>query len=133
MFTIFGLDFDYDFFDADQLEVYERENQKVVDDISDESQYKGKSTADGLRYQCKVVDNFFDAVLGAGTAEKLFHGKANIRDHMEAFGIMSEAARNTKQEFAELEYRYSPNRAERRAAQKQSSRNYQRHAAGEKG
>lgn len=133
IFEIFGNEFEYDFFDADLLDVYEQENQKLLDAIHDESQYNGKSTADGLRYQCKVVDNFFDALLGEGTAEKLFHGKANIRDHMEAFAIVSKAANNTKNEFAELERKYSPNRAERRAAQKQNSTTYQRHAAGKKG
>ena len=135
--NIFGVELKIDFFDADQLEVYERENQKVAEDIKEPAQYEGKSTADALRIQCRIVDNFFDAVFGDGTAQKIFKGKANIRDHMEAFGIVAQEAGNARAEFDRIEEKYAPNRAERRQAeignrqtQKQNSRNFQYHAAG---
>ncbi len=138
--NILGVELEYDFFDADQLEVYERENQKVASDINEPTQYEGKSTADALRIQCRIVDNFFDAIFGPGTAQKLFKGKANIRDHMEAFGIMTQGAMNARAEFDQIEDKYTPNRAERRQTerdnrqtQKQVSRNYQHYAAGKKG
>lgn len=135
--NILGVELEYDFFDADQLEVYERENEKVVEDIKDPSQYEGKSTADALRMQCRIVDQFFDALFGAGTAQKIFKGKMNIRDHMEAFGIMSQGAMNSRTEFEKTMDKYTPNRAERRQmdkdnrqAQKQNSRNYYHNSAG---
>lgn len=135
--NILGVELEYDFFDADQLEAYERENKKVADDIKEPTQYEGKSTAGSLRIQCRVVDNFFDTLFGAGTAQKIFKGKANIRDHMEAFGIMAQGAMNARVELDEIEDKYTPNRAERRQAekenrqtQKQNSRNYQHYAAG---
>lgn len=135
--NILGVELEYDFFDADQLEAYERENQKVADDIKEPTQYKGKSTADSLRIQCRIVDNFFDALFGAGTARKIFKGKANIRDHMEAFAIMAQGAVNARKEFDAIEDKYAPNRAERRQAeknnrqaQKQNTRNFQQYAAG---
>lgn len=135
--NILGVELEYDFFDADQLEAYERENQKVAEDIKEPTQYEGKSAADSLRIQCRIVDNFFDALFGAGTAQKLFKGKANIRDHMEAFGIMAQGAMNAREELDEIEDKYTPNRAERRQAerdnrqiQKQNSRNFQHNAAG---
>ena len=134
---ILGVALEYDFFDADQLEVYERENKRVADDIKEPSQYEGKSTADALRIQCRIVDRFFDNVFGTGTAQRIFHGKANIRDHMEAFGIMAQGAAAARAEFDEIEEKYSPNRAERRQAerdnrqaQKQNPRNFQNYAAG---
>ena len=135
--NIFGVELEYDFFDADQLEVYERENAKVAEDIKEPTQYEGKSTADALRIQCQIVDNFFDAVFGSGTAQKIFKGKANIRDHMEAFGIMTQGVVNARKEFDAIEDKYTPNRAERRQAeknnrqaQKQNTRNFQQYAAG---
>lgn len=135
--NIFGIELKFDFFDADQLEVYERENQKVADDIKEPTQYEGKSTADAIRIQCRIVDGFFDAVFGAGTSQKLFKGKANIRDHMEAFGIVAQCARESGGEMKAIEDKYDPNRAERRQAerenrkaQKQNSRNFQHYAAG---
>lgn len=134
---IFDVELDFDFLDADQLEIYERENQRVAEDINEKSQYEGKSTADSLRIQCRIVDRFFDAVFGEGTAEKLFHGKNNIRDHMEAFGIVAQGARNARAEFDAMEDKYSPNRAQRRQMerengqnQKQGSGNYYKVAAG---
>ena len=135
--NILGVELEYDFFDADQLEAYERETQKVADDIKEPTQYEGKSTADSLRIQCRIVDNFFDALFGAGTAQKIFKGKANIRDHLEAFGIMAQGAKNARRELDEIEDKYTPNRAERRQqerdnrqTQKQNSRNFQHYAAG---
>ena len=111
--NIFGTELEYDFFDADQLEVYERENQKVADTIKEPTQYEGKSTADAIRIQCRIVDDFFNAVFGAGTAQKIFKGKSNIRDHMEAFGIVAASAMDARGELDAIEDKYSPNRAER--------------------
>lgn len=134
---ILGEELEYDFFDADQLEAYERENQKVAVDIKEPTQYEGKSTADALRIQCRIVDNFFDTLFGPGTARKIFKGKANIRDHMEAFGMMAQGAVNARAELDEIEDKYTPGRAERRRAEretrqtnKQNSRNFQHYAAG---
>ncbi|MBD5504593.1 MAG: AP endonuclease [Lachnospiraceae bacterium] len=135
--NILGVELEFDFFDADQLEAYERENQKVADDIKEPTQYEGKSNADCLRIQCRIVDNFFDNLFGAGTSQKLFNGKANLRDHMEAFGIMAKGAQDSRKELDAIEDKYTPNRAERRAAeqqnrqtQKQNSINFQHRAAG---
>lgn len=135
--NILGTEFDFDFFDADNLELYERENQRVAERIKEPTQYEGKSNADALRIQCRIIDAFFDNIFGTGTAERVFHGKANIRDHMEAFGIMAQGAMEARREFDEIENKYTPNRAERRQAerdnrqsQKQNSRNFQHYAAG---
>ena len=62
--NVLGVDLEYDFFDADQMEVYERENQRVAEDIKEPVQYEDKSTADAFRIQCAIVDRFFDAVFG---------------------------------------------------------------------
>lgn len=131
--NILGVELELDLFDADVLEVYEKENQRVVDRIHDNGQYEGKSTADAIRYQCGVVNDFFDSLFGAGTAEKIFKGKNNIKDHMEAFGIVAKKAEDSNVEFNGVLDKYTPNRAERRQAekqqQKQGSRNYQRNYA----
>ncbi len=135
--NILGLELEFDFFDADQLEIYERENQRVAEDIKEPTQYEGKTTAEAFRIQCRIIDRFFDAVFGNGTSKKLFHGKANLRDHMEAFGIMAKGAEEARGEFDALEEKYTPNRADRRQTerdirqfQKRDSRNYNHNAAG---
>ena len=138
--NVLGVELEYDFFDADQLEIYERENKKVAEDIGDMAQYEGKSTADAIRIQCRIVDKFFDNVFGEGTAKRLFHGKANILEHMEAFGTVAQGASSARAEFEAIEDKYTPNRAERRQGErdarqsnKQKSWNYYHNAAGHKG
>lgn len=138
--NVLGVELDYDFFDADQMEVYERENRRVAEDVKEPTQYEDKSTADAFRIQCSIVDGFFDAVFGEGTAKRIFHGKANLRDHMEAFAIVAQAAGEARAEFDAIEEKYTPNRAERRRTekdnrkiQKLNSRNYNHNAAGHKG
>lgn len=116
--VIFGVELDLDFCDADQEEVYEREVKRVMERAQDKEQYEGKSNAEGIRIQCRIVDDFFDAVFGMGTADRLFHGKANLREHMEAFGAVSDAAKESSAELLSLADRYSPNRAARRLAEK---------------
>lgn len=137
--NVLGVELECDFFDADQMEVYERENRRVAEDIKEPTQYENKSVADAYRIQCGIVDRFFDAVFGDGTAKRIFHGKANLRDHMEAFGIVAQASGEARAEFDAIEEKYAPNRAERRQserenrqAQKQGSRNFQHYAAGSK-
>lgn len=131
--NILGVELELDLFDADVLEAYEKENQRVIERINDNTQYEGKSTADALRYQCRVVNDFFDSLFGKGTAEKIFEGKCNIKDHMEAFGIVSKVAEDAGVEFESVLDKYTPNRAERRQTekqqQKQGSRSYQRNYA----
>lgn len=119
---ILGVELDFDFCDADQAEAYEREVRRVVDRVQDKKQYEGKGNADGIRIQCRIVDEFFDAVFGSGTAGMLFHGKSNLREHLEAFGAVSDAARESNAELLELAGRYAPDRAARRQEQKQQAK-----------
>lgn len=131
--NILGTELELDLFDADQLELFQKECKRVVDRIHEKGMYSGKSTADSIRYQCKVVNDFFDSLFGAGTADRIFKGKNNIRDHMEAFGIATSEQERTNTEFMQIVDKYTPNRAERRQEQKQQqkqgSRNYQRNFA----
>ncbi len=119
---ILGVEFEFDFCDADQAEAYERELRRVVTRVNDKKQYEGKSNADGIRIQCRIIDDFFNALFGGGTADRLFHGKVNLREHMEAFGEVSNAAKKSSDDLRTLSGRYAPNRAARRQEQKQQKK-----------
>ena len=125
--NILGVDLEFDFFDADKVDLYEAENKKVAERIKEPTPYEGKTTGQSFRIQCGIVDDFFNSVFGPGTAEKLFKGKANLREHMEAFAQVSDAAMATKDDISALTEKYSPNRAQRRADAKQNTRNFNRH------
>lgn len=84
-------------------------------DIQDKTAYEGKSNAECIRYQCSIVNDFFDSVCGKGTSEKLFGGKCNLGKSMEAFAIITTEARNDdKINDITNKYMPTPNRAERR-------------------
>jgi len=131
--NVLGIELEYDFFDADLLDKYEDANQKVKDRISEPTQYEGLKTGEALRVQCCIVNDFFDEVFGEGTADKIFHGKSNIKDHMEAFGQVANAAMSCKGELDQITDKYAPNRVQRREEQKannkQQSKNFNRNNA----
>lgn len=55
--VVLGKELEYDFFDADLLEKYEKENLRVKERIQEPTQYDGKTTADSLRIQCGIVND----------------------------------------------------------------------------
>ena len=111
--TVLGQELEFDFFDADELERYEGENLKVEEDFN-KLDYKSMSNADALRAQCRIINVFFDNLFGEGTAEKLFHGKSNIKDHLEAFATVTNQALSSDTELQKATSMYTPNRAQRR-------------------
>ena len=119
--TVLGVELEYDFFDADELEKYETETLKVNEDFGN-LDYKGMSNADAIRAQCKIIKTYFDNLFGEGTSERLFHGKNNYKDCMEAFAALTNEALSTDTELQSIANRYTPNRAQRRFEQKNANR-----------
>lgn len=85
--VINGVELELDLLDADVAEKFETECQRVKDRVADKKAYEGKSNSGAMRYQCEVVNDFFDCVFGEGTAEKLFEGKHHIGRSMESFEV----------------------------------------------
>lgn len=115
--TIMGVELELDVFDVDVYEKYEKEVREVDRKVNHSPQAeKFKTPAEKLRYQCTVVKEFFDAVFGPGTADKLFHGKNNIRDCNEAYlavieasgAAMNEYNMETTRKYEELSTKYAP-------------------------
>lgn len=123
-----GVELELDLMDADIMEKYEYEIQKVVSDIQEPNQYKGKTTAQGMRLQCRYVNDFFDRLFGAGTASKLFEGSNNIEKHMEAFGMATNMAKQVSDRTFEIMNKYGPqriqNREERRAGKRNNKKKF---------
>lgn len=110
---VLGAELTLDFNDVDQYEIYERENKAVIDKVANKEQYVAISVAEGYRLQCRAIDTFFDNVFGEGTAQNIFKGKCNIKEHIEAFGIVSSEAAKSADELNRLASTYAPDRAER--------------------
>lgn len=124
-----GVELELDLLDADVMEKYEHLNEEIIKKIQEPTQYEGKSTADGMRMQCRYVDEFFDELFGEGTAETVFHGGNNLGIRMDAFGIVANASDGMKKEVNDIKSKYGPSRAGNRAQKrtfdkKNSKKNY---------
>lgn len=114
-----GIELELNLFDADIMEKYERLNEEIKDRISDPKAYEGKTTAEGMRFQCRCVEDYFDGLFGVGTSAKVFPKNNDLRIRMDAFGQATALAGTINGQIGELVNKYSPqrvqNRAERRA------------------
>lgn len=118
MFTVNGKELDYDIFDADKAEAYEKEMAAVTQKMA-ELMGKGEHTfAEGVRAQCEIVAECFDNLFGAGTAVKIFDGKVNLVLALKSFEELAEGINGQKSEIVKMakavSAKYSGNRAQRR-------------------
>lgn len=104
MITINGVDLEFDMFDVNTADVFERECVKIGKDAK---------TVDGglaanIRYQCELIFSFFDAVFGDGTSDAVFHGKMNLADCMNAFKSVIDESRRQSNAYNNLVTKYIP-------------------------
>lgn len=122
--VINGVELELDILDADVAEKFETECQRVKARVADKRAYEGKSNPDAIRYQCEVVNDFFDSVFGYGTSEKVFEGRHHIGRSMEAFATVVKEANKSGEQIKEISREYmsdnstAPNRAARRKHKK---------------
>ena len=103
-----NIEVDFSFLDADDIEKFENEAKCQLKE-KEELTY-----SQSLREQCKIIDEFFDAVFGEGVSFKLFNGNKNLEEHMKIFeDIIKEKIEEQKGLKNRFE-RYQPNRQERR-------------------
>ena len=116
-----GVEIDFDIMDADVLEKFEEGCREVKEKVGSKKNYEGKSTADCIRYQCGVINDFFDNLCGEGTSAKLFHGKCNIEKSLETFAAVVAEIYDGNKRINNIQNKYlsgipsaAPNRAARR-------------------
>ena len=102
---------EFDFLDADDMERFEKEAQRV----KDESETKSKE-------ECMIINKFFDNVFGKGISEKLFKGKMNLGEHIKAFEDIVKEKIEQQTELQNTLNRYQPNREQRRYNQYKGKR-----------
>lgn len=120
--NINGVELELDLLDADVVEKYENLNKEIVEKIKDPANYEGLSNADGMRFQCRCVEEYFDKLFGYGTSEKVFPKNNNLGIRMEAFGQITSLSKQSTERIHDIQNKYAPeramNRAERRAKNK---------------
>ena len=83
--NVLGVELELDILDADVFEVYEAAVNEVSRKVTENDELEGQKTSQKLRFQCTTIKEFFDEVFGPGTADRLFHGKNNIKDCIDAY------------------------------------------------
>lgn len=108
-----NIEVDFNFLDADDVERFEKEAEKV----RQECEIKGKeemSYSQVIREECKIINTFFDNVFGEGVSEKLFGNKNNLEDHIRAFEDIVKQKIEQQKGLESTFERYQPNREQRR-------------------
>lgn len=109
--TINGHDFTLNLLDADTVEKFDTLTAKIGRDIQEPTQYNGLSNADGMRLQCRLVDEYLDNLFGAGTAEKVFgDNKSDLGLRLDAFANCVNVSRDVDSEIAGIASKYGFNR-----------------------
>lgn len=117
---------EFDFFDAKQMEIYEKESdiaQKEINEII--SNLKSLKQSELINRTCETIEKCFDNVFGEGASSKIFEGKRNFRLCIKAFKDLLTARKEQEneidaevasfeKELKEINADYKPNRATRR-------------------
>ena len=120
MFTVNGKELDYDIFDVDKADAYERAMNVVVEKMAAlEKEKDGMSFAKAIRGQCETVAECFDTLFGEGAAAGIFDGTLNLKLALQSFQELIEGINEKKKELEQMaktaKAKYGGNRAARRA------------------
>ena len=125
VWEINGISLPLDLEDAEVMERYE----KAFDDMAaEEKTIRIDGRASGrIRAYCMLFRNLFDTLFGTGTAEQIFAGKpmsAAVHEevYMDFLKFVTAQTSAANERRAVLLDKYRPNRAQKRAAIKQSKK-----------
>ena len=122
---ILDKEIDFDFFDAEQMERYEKESEIAQKELNSIDINKMKQS-EFINKTCETIEKCFDNVFGEGTSKKIFEEKRNFRLCVKAFKDLVKAKKEQvneidndikdfQKELQEINAEYKPNRATRRA------------------
>ena len=108
-----NIEVNFDFLDADDVERFEKEAKKVVEECQNKDKIE-MSYAEVIREECNIIENFFDNVFGEGISNKMFNGKKNLKERINAFEDIVNQKNEQQQDLQRTIDRYQPNREQRR-------------------
>lgn len=112
-----GTSFEFDLTDADDCERYENALEKLRK--AENNVKKDGRESEFIRAFCKMLADFFDAVLGEGASAKIFEGKkTSVAVYLETYDNFLDFANTQKAGIKERFAKYNPNRQQRRVAAK---------------
>lgn len=113
-YTINGFTVEYDTFDLDAMETFDKEVQKIAQSAGEIKNVTADNYIGIVREQCHGILRFFDAVLGEGSADEIFGKKLNAETLLTSYRKFCEDVTQTR---TRLRGAVNPaNREQRRAA-----------------
>ena len=106
---ILDTEIDFNILDADEMERFENEANKVVEK-SNTTKVEELTFSQAIRKECEIVETFIDNVFGKGTSKKVFKGKKDLQEHIQAFQDIVNEKVNKQKELEDMYKKYTPNR-----------------------
>lgn len=100
MLVINGVELELNIFEANQAEMFEDANKRVL-----EESRKVVNTSTGsesIKLFCDVVYDFFDDVFGEGTGDQVFEGRLDMLECLEAYTEVIEYSKEGNKKANEL-------------------------------
>lgn len=88
IYKINGHEIEYDAMDLQNLELYYSESKRLTESAAP---VEGEDLFLTFKNQCNAILDFFDTVVGDGTAETLFGGSLNVKEILTAYKDFSTA------------------------------------------
>lgn len=81
-----GIELEFDFYDADQMEIFEDAIDRAGVGINKALEAKKQSQL--IRDICQATINMLDEIFGEGTANEVFQGETNFKKSIEIFNAL---------------------------------------------
>lgn len=116
-YIINGVEVEYDTFDLDNMEALDKAVKQIQDDVNDLQARKadGEDAMKLLREQANCFLDFFDDVLGSGSARKIFGDRINILKIANGYKEFTDAVAAQQSKLSEAVGQSKMNREQRRA------------------
>lgn len=123
IYTINGVQIEYDTMDLVNMEIYDTEVKRIAAEAQEWE--KIDLTADNylgvLRRQCESVLDAFECILGEGATDKIFGGRMNVEAILNSYGEFTRAVAERVRGMGGAQMP-EPNRETRRAAERAQRR-----------
>lgn len=88
---------EFEFSDVENYKRYEKALEKYMEKVQETKQLEGKE-GDGREKLCKIIYDFFDELLGQGSAIQILGEKPNFKTSLEAmYGVLKEKQKSDKE------------------------------------
>lgn len=116
-YIINGVEVEYDTFDLDNMETLDKAVKQIQEDVNGLQSRKaaGEDAMKLLREQANYFLDFFDDVLGDGSARKIFGDRVNILKIVNGYKEFTDAVAAQQTNLAEAVGQSKLNREQRRA------------------